>query len=245
MRRLLAGRGVTVAAIGVLVALVAGGSYALAASGNKTITVCVKKHGGQLYKARKCKKHDSKLSWNQQGPAGKNGANGANGAPGAAGAPGATGKDGFVSMGNWQGSIGSIPAASTAFVFAGPTTTLTTNATQAVAGSGSAALATSATTANAEVSLCSQPQGGGTITPISQNTDAFEIVTVTTTRIPFAISQAGVPGAGTWNIGMCVQDLSNTQAIDQNDWSIGYAFVVNSSGGVTSATLKKLSSHAS
>jgi len=66
-----------------LAAAAAGGAWA-ASSGGKTITVCVKKKGGALYKAKKCAKHDSKLSWNKVGPAGaagKNGTNGTNGLP--------------------------------------------------------------------------------------------------------------------------------------------------------------------
>jgi hypothetical protein len=69
---------------------IGGGAYA-AASSSKTVTVCVKHSGGELYQAKKCAKHDKKLSWNQKGVAGATGAAGAAGAPGAAGTPGAAG----------------------------------------------------------------------------------------------------------------------------------------------------------
>ncbi len=62
-----------------------------------TIYTCVKKKSGTLRlvsKSTKCKKGESKLSWNTTGPAGKNGLNGLNGLNGANGATGATGLTG-------------------------------------------------------------------------------------------------------------------------------------------------------
>lgn len=248
MKRPLAGRGTTIAVMGMLLALVAGGSYALAASGGNTITVCVKKHGGGLYKAKKCKKHDSKLIWNQQGPAGKagkNGANGLSGAPGAAGAPGARGSDGIVQIGNWQDFVAEPPSSldvdGTDFSFAGPTTTLTTTASQSISASGSAALGLSTGTATIELGICEQPAAGGTIAPLA-GTGNYEIVDLSTTRLPYAISQAASPGAGSFKIGMCVRNNANAPlSIDNVDFSIGYAFVTNSSLPVasTSAALEK------
>jgi hypothetical protein len=80
----------TAASVGILVALVAGGSYALA-SGSKTIKACVHHQGGDIYVAKKCAKHDKKLSWNTVGPKGATGAAGATGATGARGATGPQG----------------------------------------------------------------------------------------------------------------------------------------------------------
>lgn len=40
-------------ALGLSAVALTGGTYAIAAGGNSRITVCVKKHGGSLYKARK------------------------------------------------------------------------------------------------------------------------------------------------------------------------------------------------
>jgi hypothetical protein len=56
-----------------------------------TLYACVKKGGTvKVYtKAPKCKKHETKISWNSVGPAGKNGTNGANGTNGTNGANGA------------------------------------------------------------------------------------------------------------------------------------------------------------
>jgi hypothetical protein len=93
MRRFLAARGTSAAAVGVLVVLVGGGGYALA-SGGKTIAACVHHRGGDIYIAKKCAKHDKKLSWKSAGPAGSTGATGASGATGAPGARGGTGGTG-------------------------------------------------------------------------------------------------------------------------------------------------------
>jgi hypothetical protein len=68
--------------------LAAGGAYALASSGGGTITACVKHKAGTLYKARRCAKHDTVLSWSEQGPAGPQGPQGATGSPGTPGARG-------------------------------------------------------------------------------------------------------------------------------------------------------------
>ena len=37
---------------------------------------------------------------------------------------------------------------------------------------------------------------------------------------------SGLPGAGSWNVGMCVDNL-NAIDLDNNDYSIGTAFVSN------------------
>lgn len=86
-------RGTSLAAVGVCALLAAGGGYALASgSGGNTITVCVSHHGGALYKAKKCAKHDKKLTWNKLGPRGPQGIQGIQGQTGNTGpqGPGAT-----------------------------------------------------------------------------------------------------------------------------------------------------------
>jgi Tfp pilus assembly protein FimT len=57
-----------------LVMAAVGGAYA--ATGGGTITVCVHRVGGGLYRAGRCAKHDKKLSWNAQGPRGSQGPKG-------------------------------------------------------------------------------------------------------------------------------------------------------------------------
>lgn len=62
-------------------------------AGAATLYACIKKNGtAHIYaKKPKCKKHETKLSWNTEGPAGKNGTNGANGKDGATGKEGPAG----------------------------------------------------------------------------------------------------------------------------------------------------------
>ena len=65
MRRVLQGRNAPAIALGILALVVAGAGGAYAAnSGGGTITACVHKTGGGLYRARHCARHDGKLSWN-------------------------------------------------------------------------------------------------------------------------------------------------------------------------------------
>jgi hypothetical protein len=62
-----------------------GGGYALAASKTKSITVCADKKTGilHLHNHGKCKRSQTRVTWNQQGPQGVPGAQGAAGQPGA------------------------------------------------------------------------------------------------------------------------------------------------------------------
>jgi hypothetical protein len=137
-----------------------------------------------------------------------------------------TAANGFASFGSFNGPVGSIPVNS-GFVFAGPTVTLTTTAGQTIMASSEAPLGTTATTATIDVSICKSPATGtpaltllDTLTPAG-----FSISVATTTRIPFAAASAGAPGAGTWKIGECVDNTSTTQALDNNDYVSGYAYV--------------------
>ncbi len=75
----------------VLVAVIAGGAYAVGARSGGVITVCVHKRGGALYAASKCTVHDSKLSWNQAGQQGIQGVQGIQGKQGVQGIQGAAG----------------------------------------------------------------------------------------------------------------------------------------------------------
>lgn len=79
-----------------VLAVGAGGGYALAASNNKTITVCADKSTGILHlKARgRCKSSQTRVTWNQQGPPGPQGQQGSQGATGAQGVEGPQGVQG-------------------------------------------------------------------------------------------------------------------------------------------------------
>lgn len=92
MRRLLSSGRTSAVALGAIALVIAFGAGAYAAPSGKTITVCVQKKSGALYKAKKCKKGASKLSWNEVGPQGPKGDTGVQGIQGIQGqqGPGAT-----------------------------------------------------------------------------------------------------------------------------------------------------------
>jgi hypothetical protein len=69
-------------------------SYAAATGAPGTISGCVHHKGGGLYVARKCARHDRRLTWSITGTAGTQGSTGAVGTPGTPGAPGPPGTPG-------------------------------------------------------------------------------------------------------------------------------------------------------
>jgi hypothetical protein len=219
-------------ALGVAALVIAGGSAYAVASSNSTITVCVKHRGGALYKAKACAKHDKQLSWDTRGPQGATGPQGPKGDAGAAGVQGATGVQGVagapaaVAVAGWSGAIGTI-GTSSGLVFAGPQATVTTTAGDpTIVASGSASLGTNTGSAHGYVAICYQAATGGTLHYLDNNSgNAAEGVTPSTNSMVAGVSQTGAPGSGTWNLGVCVDDLSSTQAWNANDWSIGWAMV--------------------
>ena len=68
MKRLTATRGMYVVAAGLFAALAATAGLALASSASTAIHACVHRVGGGIYVAKKCAKHDRKISWNKTGP---------------------------------------------------------------------------------------------------------------------------------------------------------------------------------
>jgi hypothetical protein len=71
-----------IAYLALVLAIGASGGYAFAATSTKTIHACVMKHSGELLLKNKCTRGESKLVWNQQGPAGPQGKAGVTGAAG-------------------------------------------------------------------------------------------------------------------------------------------------------------------
>jgi hypothetical protein len=73
------------AALLLVLAIAAGGGYALAASKTKTITVCADKGTGVLHlktRGGRCKRGQTRVTWNQVGPQGPQGFTGPAGQPG-------------------------------------------------------------------------------------------------------------------------------------------------------------------
>jgi hypothetical protein len=76
--------GSVVGYLALFLAIGAGGGYAIAATSNTTVHGCVVKKTGELLIKSHCARSQSKLSWGQRGPAGKQGRIGATGQAGAA-----------------------------------------------------------------------------------------------------------------------------------------------------------------
>jgi hypothetical protein len=120
-------KGACIGAIGALLATLALAPSAQAA----TYYACVKKKGGSIRivsKATKCKRSERKISFNAEGPAGRNGLNGRNGKNGANGKNGTNGTNGtsgFTSTlpkgsteeGTWAVVVASKPDAFSAISF--------------------------------------------------------------------------------------------------------------------------------
>ena len=70
MKRVFGIRGAPAAALGVIALIIAASGVALAASPGGSITVCVHKPDGRLYRAKHCAGRDAKLSWSVTGPRG-------------------------------------------------------------------------------------------------------------------------------------------------------------------------------
>jgi hypothetical protein len=168
----------------------------------------------------------------QRGPAGPAGATGPAGAAGRAGAsglagpPGAPGSPGFVSVGDFGGRVNVIPA-NPGWLFAGPVTTLKTTAAQSIVAAGSSVLATTGATVEADIGVCVSPAGANAPKPLHPAGGAFTFLRVTATLSTFPASAAGAPGAGTWDVGMCVQNEDIHPIDGENNQSVGYAFVAN------------------
>jgi hypothetical protein len=173
-----------------------------------------------------------------QGPQGLKGDAGATGAPGAPGAPGAAGPPGPTGVVTTKAFYGQVDVISgdpsSALVFAGPTATVSTTADQALAGSAEASLGqTAVTDALVNVSMCYQSTAAGP-QPLNVFGGDFNYSVVDITQADMSVSAAGavIPGAGTWNVGMCVQNQTGTD-LDVNDFVNGWVQVVNTTEPVS------------
>jgi len=124
----------------------------------------------------------------------------------------------------WAGGVASINANTPSFAFYGPTQSVPVLAGQAMTGTVSAALSTTAGQANLEIALCYR-LGAGSITEFTPN--SYHAVEVSVTRIPYTQvgSTAGL-AAGTYTVGFCARNFSAT-AVNSNDWSVGWVTVHN------------------
>lgn len=89
------GRMTAIAGTAVAALVAGGGTYALAGQGAGTLSACVHRKGGALYEAKKCARHDRKLTWSVAGPRGVAGPQGIAGTAGPAGPAGRNGNNGI------------------------------------------------------------------------------------------------------------------------------------------------------
>ena len=211
-----------VVAVAVLVLAGAGGALAadpphatVAASATRTAKKFAKKYA-KSYAAQYARRFAI------QGPPGPQGAKGDKGDTGSVGPPGTNGKDNIVQGARWAGSIGFL-APSADWKFAGPTVTVSTNGTQALTAAATASLGATSP-GYIHTSVCTA-QGGGTPTPFNSPAD-YTIVNAETVGNSFGAANSFVPGAGTYTVGFCVQNI--TTNLDNNDWATGWVVVTNS-----------------
>jgi hypothetical protein len=160
------------------------------------------------------------------GATGAKGDTGVTGATGAAGPTGAQGSTGIVATAVFSGLIPSIAGDAKGWVFAGPTATATTTAGQHLTGVAEAPMAlASGTTQFARYDLCYQPAAGGTI--VNFTGDGYSFGEFTTNRLAWTAAASILPGAGTWNVGFCVQNSDGPIAISNNDFVNGWVQVHN------------------
>lgn len=163
-----------------------------------------------------------------QGPQGIQGVQGPAGATGPAGAVGPTGPTGIVATGSFGGGIGNIAANATAYVFIGATVNVTTTGNQRLTGAGVAALGTtSATAASFMYGLCYRAAGTANA-PTNFVGGLYTIGNMTSTagRTGWGAAGSLIPGAGTWQVGYCVNNYGAV-AVNNNDFSNGWVQVTN------------------
>jgi Collagen triple helix repeat (20 copies) len=165
-----------------------------------------------------------------QGPAGATGPTGATGpqgpigltgATGPQGPIGATGAQGVVAIANFGGNGGGLPAGTWSFI--GGTTTVTTTAFQRMTASSSGILWATAPGGTVRWDICYRASGT-TNTP-SYFTINYPSGWVSTTQQPFPASASVIPGAGTWQVGQCVNP--NPGFTVNAGWQNGWVMVTN------------------
>lgn len=170
-----------------------------------------------------------------QGPTGNTGATGAQGPQGLQGPQGPAGiqgpagpigSPGVVATALVAGPIAaSIAGSSSTYVFAGPTASVTVTNTQRITGAVTINVGlASGTSQLADVGLCYQSNGGGTVTNFVGNFVSGFIYP----NPSFITSTATITGltAGTYFVGACIRN-GGPLAIANNDYANGYFQVTN------------------
>ena len=164
-----------------------------------------------------------------QGPQGPVGATGAQGPQGPIGATGPQGPSGIVSNDYADGAVGTLIDSPSAYVFLGPTLSVTVAAGNTIHVTGTAVLGSTvaAGAQMARLSACHQPSVGGALT--DGDADWSLIRVPQNARLPMTVTQriSGL-GPGTYNVGICYQ-MATGQAVNwnYNDWVTVRTWVAN------------------
>ncbi|MBI4957494.1 MAG: collagen-like protein [Myxococcales bacterium] len=169
------------------------------------------------------------------GPAGATGSNGAlgptgpAGANGAAGALGPTGPTGIVTVAMLNDNVGRNVSGTGGGLnlFLGAPVQVTTTATQKLLASLSSAVDTRSTGTSAwgALNVCYQSTGGGVITEFGQPHAYFSFAA--NMWIPITVTNAVVPGAGTWRVGLCETINNGPGNTLSYQGQVGYVTVTN------------------
>jgi hypothetical protein len=161
------------------------------------------------------------------GPQGIQGSQGETGQTGPTGSQGPIGATGIVSIVSFSGAISSIAPNAPAYVFAGPTATITiTSSTQRITAVANAPVGLgTGGPASVQIDICYQAITSGTISGISGTN--YSIVNVTTNRFSYgcAATITGLP-QGTYRVGFGVRNTS-PNPINNNDFVNGWVMVTN------------------
>jgi len=163
-----------------------------------------------------------------QGPQGVQGQQGPQGVPGPTGPqgpPGTDGTSGVVSTTTFRGPINSIPGGSQAFIFYGPTASVTVTSTEKILVGVSAGLGVGAGTSEPalDIDVCYRIGAGAVTSPGANYINTY----IPVNRKVFSannIFSLGITGSVT--VGLCVRNGSGT-TLAGNDWAQGYAMVLH------------------
>jgi hypothetical protein len=161
------------------------------------------------------------------GATGPAGPTGAAGAAGATGVQGQQGPSGVVTTVDLDGSSIHVASGSHAYVFPGPTATVTTTASQRLTGVVEQPLGSENGSSGDYFvyGLCYQANSGGTITNFTPAQNYSYGIAFPDVR-PFVAAASVVPGTGTWVGGFCVEN-SGSYALDYNYAANGWVQVTN------------------
>lgn len=189
------------------------------------LTACVKKVNGQvriISSGGKCLPSETAISWNVAGPQGPAGPAGPEGPAGQAGPQGPSG---VVTTEMVSGAVGTVAGNSTSWVFAGPTVSTSTTATESITGAVQSPLGTTETGIAAfKYDLCYRAAGTSDvlINFAGSGSSSGEVTSATTASL--AAIGSVVPGSGTWEVGYCLLN-SGAVNLDRNGNANGWIMV--------------------